>query len=84
MEQGSIDPLQSLAEQVKKLQETVVENNVILHGLQRRARLAFLASTLKWVVIIGISLGSFYFLQPIFESTLRVYENLSLQGVLGK
>lgn len=82
MEQGTPDALQSLTEQVKKLQETVTENNIILHSLQRRARVALLVSILKWVVIIGISFGSFYFIKPLLGNIFGVYTNLNLDSIL--
>lgn len=78
MDQGTLDPIQSLTEEVKKLQEIVAENNTVLKGIQRRGRLVVLASSLKWIVIIGLSLGSFYFLKPLLDT----YKSLGFGQVL--
>ena len=40
------------------------ENNQLLQKLNRRARLSTLVKVLYWVVIIGLSFGAFYFIQP--------------------
>ena len=57
MDQGTPDPIQVLTEEVKKLQDIVAQNNVVLNKLQRRGRLVVLASSLKWIIIIALSLG---------------------------
>lgn len=74
MDQAPIEPIEFLKEEVKKLQEMMVENNTLLRGIQRRGRLVMLGSSLKWLIIIGISLGSFYFLKPLFDT----YKSLGL------
>ena len=76
MDQGSTDPIASLTEEVKKLQDIVSQNHILLLGVQRRSRFMFLGSILKWIVIIGISFGSFYFLQPFFETAMNTYKTI--------
>ncbi len=51
----------SLLERVYKMTE---ENNQILHSIRRTARLGVIMRVLYWVVIIGLSVGALYFIQP--------------------
>ena len=54
----------SLLEHTHQLAE---ENNEILHSLKRRARFSTIVTVLYWTVIIGISFGAFYFIQPYLD-----------------
>jgi len=62
----------------EELKEIVIENNELLkkiRGGQRRSRIF---TVLYWLVVIGIALGFFYYLRPIFNKLL-----LLLQGIVG-
>ncbi|HEY9583846.1 MAG TPA: hypothetical protein VJI66_02705 [Candidatus Paceibacterota bacterium] len=52
---------------LQRIASTVEENNQILIGMRRRARYATVFRVLYWVVIIGLSVGAFYFIQPYIE-----------------
>lgn len=54
----------SLLERTHQLAE---ENNEMLHSIKRRARLGTVIKVLYWAVIIGISFGAFYFIQPYLD-----------------
>ena len=56
------------------------ENNRILKSLQRYMRLGRLMSLLYWVVIIGVSVGSFYYLQPYINQILKTYSSFQNLG----
>ena len=66
-----MDPeMKSLLEENIKLSK---ENNALLlkiHGIQRWSQITRI---LYWFIIIGISLGSFYFLKPYLGNLLNVY-----------
>lgn len=65
----------SLLERTYKMAE---ENNTILRSIRRTARIGTVMKVLYWTVIIGLSVGAFYFLQPYLEfmkSTLGLGEN---------
>lgn len=47
--------------------QLVKENNELLHNLKRRARLGTAVKVLYWTVIIGLSFGALYFIQPYIE-----------------
>jgi hypothetical protein len=67
-------------ESKKLLEETFAlaeENNKILHSMRRSMRLARVMSVLYWVIIIGISVGAFYFIQPYFNKIMDLYSSIS-------
>lgn len=43
------------------------ENNKLLRSLRRSRRIGIIMSVLYWVVIIGVSVGAFYFIQPYID-----------------
>ena len=49
------------------------ENNDILRGIRSSMRLARFMTVLYWVIIIGISFGAYYFVQPYLQQLLGVY-----------
>ena len=51
----------SLLERTYKL---VVENNDLLHRMRRSARWASVIRYTYWIVIIVLSFGAYYFIQP--------------------
>ena len=67
-------------ESKKLLEETYKfseENNKMLHKMRRAQRWATFLSSLKWLVIIRIGLGSFYFFQPFLEKGMEAYNSIS-------
>ena len=53
------------------------QNHKMLKKLLSYRRLEALYSIVKWVIVIGFALYSFYYLQPYLEQLLEVYENVS-------
>ena len=67
-------------ESKKLLEETfqlVSDNNKILHGIRRSQRIASFMRALYWLIIIGISIGSFYYISPYLDKILGLYNSLS-------
>ena len=60
--------------------ELLDDNNKMLKKLVRAQRWSVFITTLKWVIIIGVSLGIYAILQPMLESLLQTYSGL-LSGV---
>jgi hypothetical protein len=54
-----------LMEKVLRLSQ---ENNVMLRRMQSRARWGMIFRTFYWIIIIGLALGAFYFIQPYVET----------------
>jgi hypothetical protein len=62
-----------LLEQTHKLAE---ENNEILRTMRRYNRVSAAFRIFYWVIIIGISIGAFYFIQPYIDGILGVYKGI--------
>ncbi len=54
----------SLLERTYKISE---ENNKILHTIRRYHRISFLTKIAYWVIIIIISMGAYFLIQPFVE-----------------
>ena len=81
MDQGQ--GFESLSEQLKNIESVVKDNNTLLQSIQRRAKLSILVSSIKWLVIIGLSFGSLYFLQPYVEMIMSTYKSIGSDGLSG-
>jgi hypothetical protein len=64
----------SLLERTYKLAE---DNNAMLRSIRRTGRLALIMRALYWIVIIGFSVGAYYFIQPYLNQILDLYGSLS-------
>lgn len=53
------------------------ENNKILKGMQRSARIERFWHLLKWIVIIVITIWSYYFIQPFLEQFQAMYQSIN-------
>jgi len=65
-------------ESKKLLEETyslAEENNKMLRAIRRSMLWSRITSTLYWVLIIGISVGAFYFIQPYLEQLMGAYSD---------
>jgi hypothetical protein len=64
----------SLLERTYKMAE---ENNSILRSIRRSNRIAAAMRILYWVVIIALSVGAYYFIQPYMTLMLKSVNSLS-------
>ena len=63
----------SLLERTYKMAE---ENNSLLLSLRRHARMGTAIKVVYWIVILGLSFGAYYFIQPFITAiTGTVYNN---------
>lgn len=65
---------------IEELRDLVKENNKILLKLKRRSDASAVFTFVKWVVVIGVAVGAFTFVQPYLEHILNTYESIS-EGV---
>ena len=65
---------QKLLERTFELTE---ENNKMLHKVRGVQKRDFLWSVVKYTIIIGIMLGSFYYLEPYINQIKNAYGNAS-------
>jgi hypothetical protein len=61
---------------LKNTYELSKENNKILRGIRRSNRWSLIFRVLYWTLIIGVSVGAFYFIQPYINTITGAYSNL--------
>jgi len=52
------------------------ENNTILHKMRRNARLVGIGRSVYWIILIGVSVGAYYYIQPYLEQLITIYADL--------
>ena len=60
-----------------RLMTLTEENNKLLHKMWRAARLARVARTIYWIILIGASIGAYYYIQPYIDQLLSVFGGLA-------
>lgn len=69
-----------MEQELAELRELAEENNRIVKKLLAHQRYSTMISVLKWGLIVGAALGTYYFLQPYIDPFINAYD--SLKGVL--
>ena len=67
-------------ESKKLLQDTLAlaeENNKMLHKIRGVQKRETLWNALKLIIIIGVALGSFYYLEPYLNKVMDLYNSVS-------
>ena len=67
-------------EALKRISDTVEENNKILKSIRRGKRWGIAFRVFYWIVIIGASVGAFYYIQPYIDNAKDAYQKV--QGTL--
>ncbi len=52
------------------------ENNKILRGIRRANRIGVVWRILYWLVIIGLSVGAYVYIQPYLDRIMKTYQNI--------
>lgn len=66
-------------ESKKLLEETYAleeENNRMLRSLKRSMLWSRVMSILYWVLILGVSVGAFYYIQPYLDDVMSIYDGV--------
>lgn len=63
---------------IRRTLELTEENNKILRKMRSAMRWGRAWRIFYWVVVIGISIGAFYFIQPYIEQVLGIYSGLGM------
>lgn len=64
---------QQLDERLQNIEKKLEENHAILVRIRRVQRNASLFRLFYWLMIIGLTAGSFYFIQPYLQQISAVY-----------
>ena len=75
------DKIQFMDQESKQLLQNTLalaeENNKMLHKIRGVQKRGTLWQVLKLIVIIGIALGSFYYLEPYLNKIMDLYNSVS-------
>ncbi len=69
--------IREIRAELKQIGDLSKDNNAMLHGIQRRAQLSMVFSALRWIVIIGLTVGAYYSLLPYLKELTSVYQKVS-------
>lgn len=58
------------------------ENNKLLHKLVRSHKMALISRVVYWAIIIFVTVGAYYYIQPFFDNLINTY-GVSDQGNVG-
>ena len=61
---------------LKKTLELAQENNKMLHSIRRGMWWGRITRIIYWVLIIGASIGAYYYLTPYIDSAIGAYGNV--------
>lgn len=75
--------LESIKQEIGELKVILKENHDMILGIHRRARITMLFGAVKWAIIVGISIGAFYYIQPFLETLMKTYASISGLGGAG-
>ncbi len=68
--------IKNIQEQIQRLQKSVDHSNDMLESIQRRARMSIIFTSIKWLIILGITLGSFFYIQEYIMKGLQMYDQV--------
>ncbi len=61
---------------LEKTLELEQDNNRMLRSMRRSMIWGRVMNILYWLIIIGISVGAFYFIQPYFDKIMNLYNSI--------
>ncbi len=69
--------IEELHKKIDDLTDLVEDNHRMIRNLHQRARMATVFIFIKWFIIIGITIGSFYYIQPLIDNVVDAYSGFS-------
>lgn len=67
---------QELRKEIEENRALIKENQKLIKKIHRSMVVGRVMSVLYWIVIIGASVGAYYFIQPYIDSALGAYTNV--------
>jgi uncharacterized membrane protein len=69
-----MDPqIEEIKELIRHNTALTIETNKMVHGMRRASRFSATLSALWWIIIIGASVGSYFYFLPYIHSLLDLY-----------
>jgi hypothetical protein len=62
-----------LHDKIDDLTDMVESQSKIVKKLYNRSQYMLIFNSIKWIVIIGVAIGAFYFIQPAIDAVMSLY-----------
>lgn len=81
MNESLEEEIREISESLNRLEIISEENQKMVRRLHNAYRFSSFVSIIKLVIVVGVTLGAFYYLQPYLEGVLKLYGSInSLTG----
>lgn len=68
-----------MEQKINQLMHLTEENNRLLRKVRRVQKWGQITSTIRYIVVIGIAVGAFYFLKPYYDAVIELYDKGNAQ-----
>ena len=68
--------LTALRRELIEIKAIVLDNQHMTKSVFRKARFSTWISAIKWIVIVGVTLGAFYYIQPVIDALMKTYQSV--------
>ena len=68
--------LQNLERTIQETRQLAEENNELIKGVNNSLYWQKVFNYVYWLIIIGIAIGAFYFLQPLWDNVMAAYDTV--------
>jgi monomeric isocitrate dehydrogenase len=75
--------IREINEKLGELQSMMEDNQRMVRSLYSKAKWATVLSVFKWILIIGVTVGSFYYIQPFIEKFMVAFDSISGNSTTG-
>ncbi len=75
--------IREINEKLGELQDMMEDNQRMVKSLYTKAKWSTVLSLFKWILIIGITIGSFYYIQPFIERFMVAFDSISGNSTSG-
>ena len=66
-----------ILDKIEKIEKKIEENNEILRGERNSKRWAFIFKIIHWVIIIGIGIVMWSYLEPVYNGLIEMYDTIT-------
>lgn len=65
--------LQYMERELAEIKDILKDQQRMIRRVYKSTRISFAVAVLKWIIIIGATVGAFYYVQPVFEAVMKLY-----------
>ena len=75
--------IREINEKLGELQSMMEDNQRMVRSLYSKAKWATVFAAFKWIFIIGITIGSFYYIQPFVDKFMVAFDSINGNSTTG-